>query len=264
MQKANYKGENSIFAVRLKNLMSINTTQQQLAEVLNVTRQTISLYLNGATLPPLEKLVDIANHFMVTTDYLLGLSDVSFPEPDLSVTCQYTGISEYAALQIKEDIEECKYSDSESVALKSSLFFVYEDLITEDGRDKMQRLLDERVNKINNQDLYNEIICSETLLKIVYAAHKNLIRKAEYDILTDYFKNNSEISKILQKGNHLNHTLLELSTDEFRIYKEVESEEKRFKESLEFSKWELESQIRFAVDTILSNLEAITSNNKTK
>lgn len=64
-----------LFAKRLKDLMSIDTTQQQLAEVLNVTRQTISLYLNGASLPPLEKLVEIANYFMVTTDYLLGLTD---------------------------------------------------------------------------------------------------------------------------------------------------------------------------------------------
>ena len=55
--------------------MSIDTTQQQLAKFLNVTRQAVSLYLNGAVLPPVEKLVEIANYFMVTTDYLLGLTD---------------------------------------------------------------------------------------------------------------------------------------------------------------------------------------------
>lgn len=64
-----------LFAKRLKDLMSIDTTQQQLAKFLNVTRQAVSLYLNGAVLPPVEKLVEIANYFMVTTDYLLGLTD---------------------------------------------------------------------------------------------------------------------------------------------------------------------------------------------
>ena len=64
-----------LFAKRLKDLMSIDTTQQQLAKILNVTRQAVSLYLNGAVLPPVEKLVEIANYFMVTTDYLLGLTD---------------------------------------------------------------------------------------------------------------------------------------------------------------------------------------------
>lgn len=74
MQKANLKGENNIFAIRLKGLMENKVTQQQLADVLNIKRQTVSLYLNGVSLPPIEKLVDIANYFNVSTDYLLGIS----------------------------------------------------------------------------------------------------------------------------------------------------------------------------------------------
>lgn len=47
-------------------------TQKQLAEQLHVSVGTVSNYENGAHLPDLEKLVELADHFGVTTDYLLG------------------------------------------------------------------------------------------------------------------------------------------------------------------------------------------------
>lgn len=47
-------------------------TQKELAKVLYVSDGTISNYENGVHYPDVEKLMDIANFFGVTTDYLLG------------------------------------------------------------------------------------------------------------------------------------------------------------------------------------------------
>ena len=47
-------------------------TQKELAKVLYVSDGTISNYENGVHYPDVEKLMDIANFFNVTTDYLLG------------------------------------------------------------------------------------------------------------------------------------------------------------------------------------------------
>ena len=47
-------------------------TQKELAKVLYVSDGTISNYENGVHYPDVEKLLDIANFFNVTTDYLLG------------------------------------------------------------------------------------------------------------------------------------------------------------------------------------------------
>lgn len=47
-------------------------TQKELAQVLYVTDGTISNYENGVHYPDVEKLIDIADYFQVTTDYLLG------------------------------------------------------------------------------------------------------------------------------------------------------------------------------------------------
>lgn len=47
-------------------------TQRDLAEILYVTDGTISNYENGVHLPDIDKLVELADYFNVTTDYLLG------------------------------------------------------------------------------------------------------------------------------------------------------------------------------------------------
>lgn len=61
-------------------------TQKELAKVLYVSDGTISNYENGVHYPDVEKLMDIADFFGVTTDYLLGrckynLSPDTFSSP---------------------------------------------------------------------------------------------------------------------------------------------------------------------------------------
>lgn len=47
-------------------------TQEQLGKELHVTAGTISNYENNVHFPDVEKLIDLADYFSVTTDYLLG------------------------------------------------------------------------------------------------------------------------------------------------------------------------------------------------
>lgn len=58
-----------------------NLTQEQLAEKLNVSRQSISKWESGQATPELEKIVALSAVFDVTTDYLLKSSEID----DLSV-----------------------------------------------------------------------------------------------------------------------------------------------------------------------------------
>jgi transcriptional regulator with XRE-family HTH domain len=46
--------------------------QKELAEMLHVSSSTISNYEIGAHYPDIEKLMELADYFNVTTDYLLG------------------------------------------------------------------------------------------------------------------------------------------------------------------------------------------------
>lgn len=47
-------------------------SQKELGNILHVTPGTISNYENNVNLPSTEKLIDLANYFHVSTDYLLG------------------------------------------------------------------------------------------------------------------------------------------------------------------------------------------------
>ena len=52
-----------------------NLSQEQLAEKLNVTRQTISNWENGKFYPDIDSLVNLSKFFNVSLDVLLGYDD---------------------------------------------------------------------------------------------------------------------------------------------------------------------------------------------
>ena len=52
------------------------TTVAALARVLGVSRQAVSMYTGGTTIPNAEKLCAIADYFNVSADWLLGRTDI--------------------------------------------------------------------------------------------------------------------------------------------------------------------------------------------
>jgi len=76
-------GQNMMnFSEKLLTLRKANDlTQEQLAEKLDVSRQSVSKWESGQATPELEKIVTLSAIFNVTTDYLLKSSDID----DLSV-----------------------------------------------------------------------------------------------------------------------------------------------------------------------------------
>lgn len=53
-----------------------NLTQEQLAEKLNVSRQSVSKWESGQAVPELEKIIAMSEVFDVSTDYLLKPSEL--------------------------------------------------------------------------------------------------------------------------------------------------------------------------------------------
>lgn len=85
------------FPTTLRNLIADHgITHQTLADQLGKSRQAISYYCDGSSSPDWETIVEIANYFSVSTDYLLGITDVKSPNTNTQAICSATGLSEQA------------------------------------------------------------------------------------------------------------------------------------------------------------------------
>lgn len=109
MSRNTQQATNGLFAARLTALMDENNeTQKALAEALGTKQQTISYYRNALSLPDIERLIKIAEHYNVTTDYLLGLADMAAPSVEVQAISDYTGLSAKAIVFLKKTAEEKK------------------------------------------------------------------------------------------------------------------------------------------------------------
>jgi transcriptional regulator with XRE-family HTH domain len=79
----------------------MNCTQSQLADVLGVTQDSISLWENDNRVPDTQYIVAMAKFFDVTTDYLLGLTD------------------EYENIRFSQGIKNFDFTSDEIALLKS-------------------------------------------------------------------------------------------------------------------------------------------------
>lgn len=80
----------------------------ELAKYLGVSDAAIGQYYNGETLPTMEKLMKLADFFQVSTDYLLGRTDIKSVDLTEKAICKYTGLTEKALFAITNMHKICK------------------------------------------------------------------------------------------------------------------------------------------------------------
>lgn len=68
--------------MRLKDLREdLDITQKTLADFLHIRQNTYSQYENGQRQLPIETLIALAKYYQVSTDYILGLTNIKKPYP---------------------------------------------------------------------------------------------------------------------------------------------------------------------------------------
>lgn len=124
LDKANDRGETMLLGKRIKELrLEKGLTQQELGDLLNVTKVTIHCYENEKRTPPIDALQELANIFNVDINYLLGSDKYVIAETS----------EEYGIKMANEEIEFIK-----AIRKYDKL---YEDLIEDPKR------FVERINK---------------------------------------------------------------------------------------------------------------------
>ena len=84
-----------IIGSRINSALAMNNTlQKELAKQLNVKDNIVSYWCKGDRTPNTSQIIQIANYLNVSTDYLLGVTDVATTDKDLKFVCDYTGLDE--------------------------------------------------------------------------------------------------------------------------------------------------------------------------
>ena len=65
---------------RIRVLVVIGITQSNLASALNISRSAVNAWEMGTSKPSIDTLVDLADFFHVSTDYLLGRNELQLIE----------------------------------------------------------------------------------------------------------------------------------------------------------------------------------------
>ena len=86
-----------LIGTRINSALALrNIKQKELAKHLEVSDNTVSYFVGGSRAPNMEQLIKISNYLNVSTDYLLGLTDVASTDTKIKDICEHTGLSEEA------------------------------------------------------------------------------------------------------------------------------------------------------------------------
>ncbi len=103
--------QKKVFAERLGILRTKqNLSQQQLAEKININRETIAKYETVKRIPSYEHLTKFAEYFHVSTDYLLGLQGEPTNNPVEITVTEYTGLTKEAVDKLHKISIQNKYT----------------------------------------------------------------------------------------------------------------------------------------------------------
>lgn len=151
------------FPNRLRRLMrgdagKINRTvsQQELADYLGLkARQSVSAYCDGSGQPSWENIAKIAEYFSVSTDWLLGVTNIESVEQNIQVAAATLGISGKAAENLARISTETE-DDNIFISLKKSA-----------AHDALNRILE-------SEDVLWVVEATDHLLDIEKARPRNI------------------------------------------------------------------------------------------
>ena len=183
-------------------------TQQELANAIGITRQSLSRYEIAARTVSVEVLGALAQHFNVSADYLLGLSDVRSTEQDIQTACEVTGLSEKAI----ENIQNVYYHFTRAAREELAPMILNIGTHSDDEKEDFTKTVNQKSEW--NEHITAKFLESEYFEKVMHCICEACASKKELDNLLNHpfflhKKAHLQLKEAAQKA--------EISSDRYKV-----------------------------------------------
>jgi len=195
--KVKENNKNEVFLQRFKALAYKDTkSQDELAKVFGASRQTISKWMLGQSIPDIDALKKMAEYYGVSADYLLGLSDAVSVDVNMKAAMEYTGLTERAIEHLhagfdyptyddeidSDDSEKEQYLRVASALIESDEF---KDIISRLGEAAKWAYLERALNKLQTEYDEADILAGKTKSEPISKDEQDRITAELLSVLTD-------------------------------------------------------------------------------
>lgn len=170
-------------------------TREQIAKAIDCDTSSITKYYNGVRKPSTDIVIKLSKLFNVSTDYLLGLTDVATSDTDLKAICDYTGLDEDSIEKIRcmhsdflAEIREIKEENEYmrimiDKGLSSYSYDVFKRVLNGFiSSDCFERIIERLFDEVSRLQDYNDVIFS-----IIFDENFDVLKSlAQYDLTMFY------------------------------------------------------------------------------
>lgn len=104
-------------------------TREQIADKVQCDTSSITKYYNGDRYPKTDVIIKLAKLFNVSTDYLLGVTDVATNDKDLQFVCDYTGFDERTITNLHNVKSVLEKEKNNNNIIENSIFINNESIL---------------------------------------------------------------------------------------------------------------------------------------
>lgn len=176
-----------IIGSRINSALAMNKTlQKELAKQLNVKDNIVSYWCKGDRTPNTTQIIQIANYLNVSTDYLLGVTDVATTDKDLKFVCDYTGLDEKTIDFFVNNKDDCSINKWEVIEF---IKFIIGKII----------LNDDYIFSLNLEDIRDKT----SWLFFIYGKDYTLLESNadDFNLNYDYYRETAEDLKLFINGS---------------------------------------------------------------
>lgn len=164
---------NMTFLRRFRELSNkSNKSYDELAAEFGATRQTVSKWITGESIPNIDALFKMAKFFNVSTDYLLGISNTVSADANVKAAMEYTGLTEAAIERLHGGFDYPEYYEmniddvekEENLRVVSALItsHEFENMVSSLGEAAKWAYLESALSKLQMQRNEADMLAGKT------------------------------------------------------------------------------------------------------